>query len=310
MLARAELAAAPMGEFAPASIWKRLGVKGEATIEDICRSCAGVEKEELLLQLALHLPRLPVREIRDTACVVAEAERLAKRLHALRKEYLDFIPKPAPDNPLLNYQCDFLAESVAQPILERFHYLLSFRPGGIYLGLSDRTKDSWPLAILSLSRFDLQNMYHGLPENVKPESVLVVSRVYAFNSTLSNSISFFMSRARELLRRTQPQITLLLTYLNPNVGFTGASYKADNWVVFGEESGTRYLYLDGDYKTDRFFWERFGSSDLVELKKVLGNRVSQSRFWLRPLQVFARSISRVTLTPTEKKFEHWTPVRK
>ena len=308
MLARPEFAAAVALEFTPSSILSRLGEAGGATLEDICHSFSGVQRNELLLQLSLHLPRLPNEERKDSLCVLGEAERLAGRLYELRRDYLDRLPrKPARVISLDDYECDFLAASVAQPILERFHYLLSFRPGSIHLGLRDRVTDSWPVAILSLSRFDLRNLQLSLPENVVPASVFVVSRVFAFSSAPSNSISFFMSRARELLRRAEPQVSLLLTYLNPNVGFTGASYKADNWVLFGEESGTRYLYLDGDYRTDRFFWERFGSSDFAALTKILGERVTRSRFLLSPLQIFARSVSRGAICPSGKIFEHWSP---
>jgi len=308
LLARPQFAAAVDLEFTPSNILGRLAESGGATLEDICHSFPGVERNELLLQLSLHLPRLPNAEGNDSLYVLGEAERLAKRLYELRKGYLDRVPRePARLNSLVDYECDFLPTSVAQPILDRFHYLLSFRPGSIHLGLRDRVTDCWPVAILSLSRFDLRNLEHCLPENVVPASVLIVSRVFAFSSAPSNSISFFMSRARELLRRAEPQVSLLLTYLNPNVGFTGASYKADNWVLFGEESDTRYLYLDGDYKTDRFFWEHFGSSDFGVLTKILGERVTRSRFLLSPLQIFARSVSRGAICPSGKIFEHWSP---
>ena len=116
-----------------------------------------------------------------------------------------------------------------------------------------------------------------------------------------------MSRVRELLRRIEPHVSLLLTYLNPNVGFTGASYKADNWVLFGQENDTRYLYLDGDYKTDRFFWEGFGSSNFEVLTRILGERVTRSRYSLAPLQVFARPVSPVAICPSRRIFEHWSP---
>jgi len=116
-----------------------------------------------------------------------------------------------------------------------------------------------------------------------------------------------MSRVRALLRRIEPHVSLLLTYLNPNVGFTGASYKADNWVLFGEENDTRYLYLDGDYKTDRFFWERFGSSNFEVLTRMLGERVTRSSYSLAPLQVFARPVSPIAICPSRRIFEHWSP---
>jgi len=308
MLTRTQFAAAVDLEFTPSNILNQLGENGGATLEEICRSFSGVERNELLLQLSLHLPRLPNDKRKNSNCVLGEAERLARHLYELRKDYLDRVPrKPAQTNSLDDYECDYVPASVAQAILERFHYLLSFRPGSIHLGLRDRVTDCWPVAIVSLSRFDLYNIQRSLPENVVPTSVLVVSRVFAFSAAPPNSISFFMSRARELLRRIEPNVSLLLTYLNPNVGFTGASYKADNWVLFGEENDTRYLYLDGNYKTDRFFWEQFGSSDFAILTRILGDRLTRSRSVLAPLQIFARSVSRAGICPSGMTFEHWSP---
>src|SRR5713101_10150566 len=126
MVVRQAPVAAPGLEFDPVSILTRLGNKGRVTLEDICLSLSGVERDELLLQLSLHLPRLPGEESKDTPCVLGEAERLARRLSELRKNYWDLVPnKTTLDDSLSDYKCDFLPEGVAQPILERFHYLLS-----------------------------------------------------------------------------------------------------------------------------------------------------------------------------------------
>src|SRR6266481_4003812 len=101
MLARPELAAAVELEFTPSNILNRLGESAGATLEEICRSFPGVERNELLLQLSLHLPRLPNEERNDSHIVLREAERLAKRLNGLRKNYLDRVPrKPAGGNSL------------------------------------------------------------------------------------------------------------------------------------------------------------------------------------------------------------------
>jgi hypothetical protein len=42
-----------------------------------------------------------------------------------------------------------------------------------------------------------------------------------------------------------------VTYVNPNMGFTGSSYRASGWHLLGTEPGTTYRYLDERYITDR-----------------------------------------------------------
>ncbi len=44
---------------------------------------------------------------------------------------------------------------------------------------------------------------------------------------------------------------MLVTYINPNLAFSGASFRAANWVPLGRETGTRYAYWDRRYITDR-----------------------------------------------------------
>jgi hypothetical protein len=73
-----------------------------------------------------------------------------------------------------------VSTEVARPILERFHYLLSFREGAIHLGLKFSCHDSWPVALVSLSPFDLSNIpleyWHPVGEARK--CALVLSRVF------------------------------------------------------------------------------------------------------------------------------------
>jgi hypothetical protein len=79
-----------------------------------------------------------------------------------------------------------------------------------------------------------------------------------------------------------PTPRLLLTYLDPNVGFTGGIYQADNWTLLGWERKKRYLYLDGEYITDREAIRRYGTADFAALTVRLGSRLERSH-WARGL---------------------------
>ena len=110
----------------------------------------------------------------------------------------------------------------------------------------------------------------------------MVSRVFAFDWAPRNVISFLLARTEESEAMNR-NVKMLLTYLNPNMGFNGASYKAANWMEVGLETGTRYAYLRGDYITDR----RLSSLPLWERHLV---QFSQMR--LLPLQVLGRFLDR------------------
>src|SRR5207302_1161359 len=81
-----------------------------------------------------------------------------------------------------------------------------------------------------------------------------------------------------------------LTYVNPNLGFSGTSYLASGWKLVGDEPGTRYRYVDGRYLTDRELVRRYGSCDNETLSKALGPRFGWSSMTLLPLLVFARTL--------------------
>jgi hypothetical protein len=81
-------------------------------------------------------------------------------------------------------------------------------------------------------------------------------------------------------------VTDLLTYVNPNMGFRGTSYRASGWQLLGIESGTKYRYIDGRYITDRKLAARFGSHSDDTYQRLLSDRFAVSAMPLEPLLVF------------------------
>src|SRR5205823_2824914 len=137
-----------------------------------------------------------------------------------RREYLDCIPQAADAPVSLAGLCfSAVSDEVARPILDRFHYLLSFRGDTNFFGLTVRTGGRWPVAIVSLSPFDLSNI---LPdESVAGPGLegkaLVLSRVFGFPAAPRNSLSFLLARVRRWLAFNRPEVEILVTYCNPNV---------------------------------------------------------------------------------------------
>ena len=97
-------------------------------------------------------------------------------------------------------------------------------------------------------------------------------------------ISYLLSRAARAERRLG--VTDFVTYVNPNMGFTGRSYRASGWQLLGNEPGTTYRYLDSRYVTDRKLEAAFGKHDDGAYRQLLGNRFCISRMPLAPLLVF------------------------
>ena len=139
---------------------------------------------------------------------------------------------------------------------------------------------------MSLSPFDLDHLSEGLPTLFHVHNAMVVSRVYSFNWAPKNSTSYLFGRVYDYLQSHYPNIEALFTYINPNMGFDGASFRAANWRLLGFEEGTRYTYLDGAYITERQMVQRFGTAHLQTLQPMFDHRIETTCIDLEPLWVF------------------------
>jgi hypothetical protein len=223
----------------------------------------------------LHLPRLaqPDGTI-DAVSAVAEIERLradrAKELTPLWS-----IAAPPTLLPVLKQlEVRVVGPHEAKPILTHFHYLRSFREDSVNLAALYRNRI---VALCSVSPLDLPRIADRLPIRSVQEAA-VISRVFVFDWAPRNVVSYLLARVKQA-GAVKKDVRMLLTYVNPNMGFTAASYKASNWQQLGVETGTRYAYLHGSYLTDR----RLASLPAPEKRAV-----EYSRMPLRPLILLGR----------------------
>lgn len=288
--------------FSPIAIASRLGSEGMRWLEMMCSAYPHVDPRCVLLQLSLHLPRFPGEHAFRNFDIKNEAERLARRLHSLRYPHGQDIPKSPRICRLNDLRIMTIDDDVARAIHECFHYLLSHRASSIHIGLRSPCAEGWPLAMVSLSPFDLWNVEQAIDIEHFGARTLVLSRVFAFEGSPRNAISYLLGQTRKWLRLHMPQISFLITYVNPNVGFTGSSYRADNWSLIGVETEVRYRYIGGDYKTERFLHKH---GRLCRVGRGEDTEVMESQHPLNPLNVFVRSVSGEPLPSATLTFARW-----
>lgn len=235
---------------------------------------------DLLLQALLHLPRLARSDgMLEVRLAAAEIDRLlasrAAELAPMRSVSMSPLQTPMLDQ----LEVKVVGRQAAEPILGHFHYLRSFREDSINVAA---LYEGRIVALCSVSPLDPPYLAGSLPIGAIQE-VAVVSRVFAFDWAPRNVISYLLARTEQMSDAISPEVRMLLTYLNPNMGFTGASYKAANWSRLGLETGTRYGYLNGEYVTDR---------RILSLPASARTLVEYSRMPLLPLQVFGRFLDR------------------
>jgi hypothetical protein len=186
-------------------------------------------------------------------------------------------------------------EAVA--IHRQMHYIGSPRPDGIHLSLrAPLSAGGHLLCLATLSSMDLPHLAPVLPESSNlSNDYYMLSRFFVRDGGRPNLASYFLGRVFAWVRVNMPGVDGILTYLNPNVGFTGTLYHATNWILVGLEHKRRYLYLDDNYVTDRRMIEEFGTADYDLLKRTIGHQITRSHVALEPLKIFVYPLKRSLL---------------
>jgi hypothetical protein len=245
-------------------------------------------------RLLLHLPRLVTaddlpgeRDIQEEILAVCHVLEESKRKYA--REYTQSL-KP-PERPIALSDLEFgpLDADTAKMYHESFHYIGSYRPGH-HFAFRDRNSGRI-VCIGSVATFDLKHAEEKILPQIDPQSVWIFSRFFAFRWAPQNTFSHFWGKLRrQMIERHDTK--LMFSFINPNVGFNACSHKAAQWVDFAYEESTRYMYLNGRYRTMRFFVENYGVSDPGELKEKLGSSFKVSTMDLRPMWILAIPLQR------------------
>jgi hypothetical protein len=254
----------------------------------------GVQHRALAVRALLHLPRVATRagwitrrqlrrELRLNAERLRRDERTARSHVPLGKFQLD---------DLIFQEID---SALALPVLASLHYLRSVRPGSRYFALVDPI-NGFPVSLCSMSPLEWKCVGSHLKTHfaISPERVWDVSRVYSLDIAPPNAISLLLSRVRRYLHQNMLPVDLLVTAVDPNLGFTGSSYRASNWQQWMTVQARPYLYEKGRYVSPRQLREHFGTSNLTKLQANFPGIFQQSRVRLLDSMIFAFRVSRET----------------
>jgi hypothetical protein len=198
--------------------------------------------------------------------------------------------------PLRDLDFVELDSADAARVFDHLHYLRSARPGSRNFALV-HPFHRWPVTLCSVSPLEWALVGRQLERQfgIGMEQARDVSRVYSFEVAPENAISLLLSKVRQVMRRTEPEVELLTTAVDPNLGFTGSSYRAANWEHWISVRPRPYLYCNGLYVTPRQLRSEYGTANLTDVRLLSGRLVETSRVKLRNSMIFC---SRTT-GPTE-----------
>jgi hypothetical protein len=225
-----------------------------------------VEPRALGVRTLLHLPRLASYNGMITRWQVRQELHInAERLHADARAVSNHLP--VKKFSLCELAFEVIEPSRALPLLTSLHYLRSARQDSLYFALVDPI-DGLPVSLCSVSRLEWKCVSNQLRAQfaIRPACAWDVSRVYSVDSAPANAISLLLSKVRLYFRRNFPSADLLVTAVDPNLGFTGSSYRASNWQQWMTVKARPYLYENGLHVTPRQLRERFGTASLPQLE--------------------------------------------
>jgi hypothetical protein len=262
------------------------GARNKAEIVGSARR-GDISARNLELRFLLHLPSLITPDYSaDDPTVQEMLDRLVQEATDARATLPLSVESPAhPATSPKELEFARVDSETAAIVHRACHYIASPRNGDSF-GLFT-ARDARLSTLVTVSEFDLGHVAPQLPATVESAAVLVVSRVLSFDWAPRDCISYLLARVVDWLRKSRPGIKLLLTYVNPNIGFAGTSYRAANWQLFGWEWGTRCAYVNGRYRTDRQLIGEFGTAETLALRQLLGDRFAVNAVPLSPLMLFA-----------------------
>ena len=228
---------------------------------------ARVDLRALSVRTLLHLPRVATSSGRVSMTQIerelSHGARLLRRDTAAASYLI-------PNRKLALQELMFVEDfdtATADKLFSSLHYLRSARSGSRNFALVN-PMDGRPVTICSVSplKWEKVGKWIYAQFGILPEAIWDVSRVYSCDAAPPNAISFLLKRVRSSLGRSAKTITLLTTAVDPNLGFTGSSYRASGWQCWLTVQPRPYLYQDRRYASPRQLQERFGTSNLARLK--------------------------------------------
>jgi hypothetical protein len=250
-----------------------------------------VPSRALSVRTLLHLPRLTRSDgTVSRRSVETELHRHAVRLREDQRSVGELIPRNRFD--LSDLRFVRLTNSVADPIFGRLHYLRNARAGSVNFALVEPLSRR-PVTLCSVSPLEWMRVARQLQAqfDVPLGSAWDVSRVYSFDVAPANAISYLLGKLRSAIRQELPSVRVLTTAVDPNLGFTGSSYRSANWQQWMSITARPYLYVDGLYASPRQLRNRFGGANLAQLSADnRAHRFEQSRFRLLDSVIFCSRV--------------------
>ncbi len=178
---------------------------------------------------------------------------------------------------LSNLKIVNLDNKFAKEFFEKYHYthscnLLIISYGFYYEGDLK--------CVVGYSRPSGKNLAKSIWKDGNDYNTLELIRLFSFDDCPKNTESFCISQSIKALKNDLPEVKILVSYADSSAGHIGYIYQASNWKYIGTGSNERKIFIDGERQHRRSLYGKYGTSSVVQLKEMFGDRlqVSDDRF--------------------------------
>jgi len=160
--------------------------------------------------------------------------------------------------------------STGELIQTKLHYLSNYRTDTFYHYGLFRKGEKYPFSYLAISSLDRKYILDVIPFETGFKDIMVVTRLYNINNSPRNSASLLLSLARSDIKSKHRNVKALVTSVNPNVLFTGSSFKSAAYELFALMP-FEPLYYQGNYLTRKAVLNLKSPSD--KKKEIFGKKL-------------------------------------
>lgn len=121
-----------------------------------------------------------------------------------------------------------------------------------------------------------RNLSSSIRHNGNDTNTLELLRLVLLDFLPKNVATWFISRSIILLKIDVPQINLLISYADGSAGHHGYIYQAASWLYIGTGSHEKKFFIDGKRRHRRDLYDVYGTSSMIKLKNLLGERFQVS----------------------------------
>lgn len=217
----------------------------------------GLPTGYLKTQVALHLPRFSLKEIMinnkiNEHLMEAECSRLGEqiktKIKSLPENFTQIVTDKREETILFHKNGNIFEikpggrkhevlfslvdSSVGVLIQTKLHYLSNYRVDTVYHYGLFRKGESFPFSYLAVSFLDRKYILDVIPFEANFKDIMVITRLYNINNSPRNSASLLLSLTRSEIKSKHRNVKALVTSVNPNVLFTGSSFKSAAFDLF------------------------------------------------------------------------------